>query len=86
MSMAVIVTADDWQTLYIDGEKKTESHSISLHDLETFLPNLRVQPVPSNVEAAMSYFGETCPDDLVDLARWGNDLVQQKEAADGRDD
>jgi len=77
-----VVNADDWQALYVDGEKKTEGHRISIYDLEAAVENFKVIDPPETVLEAQARFGVLFPDALSDLAQWGNDLLERADASD----
>jgi hypothetical protein len=38
MNDLILVYADDWEGLYINGEIKRENHTIRLHDILSFCP------------------------------------------------
>jgi hypothetical protein len=77
-----IFRAEDWTTLYVDGKKVAENHSIDLDTIAKYVKGMSVEWLPDKVDCAMSYFGDSMPDDLSDVATWGNDLVRQREADD----
>lgn len=71
-----VTTAEDWQALYVDGEKVAEGHRISLHEFETHIEGFHVLNMPPNVDEAMAFAGERFPDKQKDLAAWANELVE----------
>jgi hypothetical protein len=77
-----VVNADDWQALYVDGEKKAEGHRISIYDLEAAVENFKVLDPPETVLAAQARFGVLFPDSLSDFAQWGNDLLERANVSD----
>jgi hypothetical protein len=70
-----IFRAEDWTTLYADGEKVAENHSIDLNTIAEYVDGMSVEWLPDNVDEAMGYYGEMMPDKLEDVATWGTDLA-----------
>ena len=75
-----IYRAEDWTTLYVDGKKVAENHSISLDTIAEYVDGMKVEWLPDKVDEAMSYFGDTMPDDLDEVPYWSDDIVAEKEA------
>lgn len=77
-----IFKAEDWTTLYVDGVKVAENHSIDLATVAKYIDGMEVEWLPDNVDEAMSYYGRTMPDRLDEIEAWSEDLAAGARTAD----
>lgn len=65
-----IARVDDWEALYIDGKCVYQHHSIEIHDLKEYIPNLSsdfYDDLQERVEGECGF-----PDTLEELESWIN--------------
>ncbi|MGG0667865.1 hypothetical protein ABE073_04965 [Lederbergia citrisecunda] len=65
----VIATYDDWEGLYVNGELRTEGHSINLHDFVDLINDHKVFESMEVVEISEGCLEEhgNCPMNLDDM-------------------